>query len=165
MGVAGEASDSTICGQGCAMSCLSMALNRAGIEINGQPSNPGSLNAWLRKNDGYECVNDNCNNLVLTAVETLAPDQVLSLGEPSLPFDTTLATMVTNLETNELAAFAHVMTGDPQKLNHFVYVTGVKSSASGKYEFYTNDPGYNQTSYAYADMRDVLLYNIRDTPQ
>ncbi|RYG57094.1 hypothetical protein EON66_01240 [archaeon] len=38
MGVSGPGERSTICGEGCAMSSLSMALAAYGITINGTPS-------------------------------------------------------------------------------------------------------------------------------
>lgn len=43
----------TVCAVGCLMSSISMALNGHGISIAGQPSNPGTLNAWLKANNGY----------------------------------------------------------------------------------------------------------------
>lgn len=43
----------TLCAVGCLVSSVSMALNGWGIKSNGHPSNPGSLNDWLRGHSGY----------------------------------------------------------------------------------------------------------------
>lgn len=48
----------TICEVGCLMSSVSEALAGKNIEIESQPSNPGVLNAWLRKHGGYNANND-----------------------------------------------------------------------------------------------------------
>lgn len=106
MGVPGhEAEDDTVCHQGCAMSCVSMALAGYNITINGtffflrdlrtivgfrgltrvgQTATPGTLNDWLRQNDGYLCASGDCCNLVLDAPARLSP-RVKSLGEPNVP--------------------------------------------------------------------------------
>ena len=43
----------TICQVGCLISSVSMALNSRNLTIDGQDSNPGTLNAWLRTHEGY----------------------------------------------------------------------------------------------------------------
>lgn len=48
----------TICAVGCLMSSVSMSLNGKNILINGQTSDPGVLNHWLQKNQGYDDSND-----------------------------------------------------------------------------------------------------------
>ena len=49
MGVAGAGERSTVCGEGCAISCLAMVLNELQVPYPGAPTliNPGSLNMWL----------------------------------------------------------------------------------------------------------------------
>jgi hypothetical protein len=42
----------TVCAVGCLMSSISMAIGENNILIQGQVSNPGTLNAWLRANNG-----------------------------------------------------------------------------------------------------------------
>jgi hypothetical protein len=42
----------TVCDVGCLMSSISMAIGENNILIAGQTSNPGTLNAWLRTNNG-----------------------------------------------------------------------------------------------------------------
>ena len=49
MGVAGAGERSTVCGEGCAITCLAMVLNELQVPYPGAPTliNPGSLNMWL----------------------------------------------------------------------------------------------------------------------
>ena len=78
MGTKGNGEDSTICGEGCAMSSLSDALAAYGATVPLQtaplnvtvnmPSTPMTFNAWLEVNNGYHCADGDCNNLVLDAV-------------------------------------------------------------------------------------------------
>ena len=50
----------TICYSGCLISSLAMALNQCNVqlEVRGETvaTNPGTLNAWLQLNNGYEDV-------------------------------------------------------------------------------------------------------------
>ena len=48
----------TICEVGCLMSSISMAISGWGISIDGNASNPATLNTWLRDNNGYNSDND-----------------------------------------------------------------------------------------------------------
>ena len=67
------------------MTSLSMALSGLGVEIPQAPSTtPETLNSWLIGHDGYKCLANDCDNLVLNAVERLT--SVLSLdGESQKP--------------------------------------------------------------------------------
>lgn len=92
MGTAGNGERSTICGEGCAMSSTSMALNGLGITIDGISANPQSLNAWLERTPGgYLCAAGDCNNLNLTIIQDVgsptAPHLELigELPKPSIP--------------------------------------------------------------------------------
>ena len=38
--------------------------------------NPGELNTYLVKNNGYECADGDCNNLVLNVLDTITDKQV-----------------------------------------------------------------------------------------
>jgi hypothetical protein len=44
--------------------------------------------------------------------------------------------------------------------SHFVRLTGGMQSHGSHIFFEVNDPGFNQTRYAYDQIHDVLLYNI-----
>ena len=49
----------TICKVGCLMSSTSMALAGNSILIDGKiPANPGTVNTWLKDNNGYDSTND-----------------------------------------------------------------------------------------------------------
>lgn len=77
MGVAGAGERSTVCGEGCAMSCLAQVLSSCGVRLPGGAgptalaANPQSLNSWLLAHKGYTCIDGDCNNLVLDAVQRL----------------------------------------------------------------------------------------------
>ena len=47
----------TICQVGCLISSVSMALNSRNLTIDGQDSNPGTLNAWLRTHSVIKNIN------------------------------------------------------------------------------------------------------------
>ena len=82
MGTKGHGERSTICGEGCAMSCAAMALAGAGFALPSKdPLDPGSLNAWLIHNNGYRCDAGDCNNLVLTAPDALTGGRMRLIGE------------------------------------------------------------------------------------
>lgn len=68
MGVNGIGERATICREGCAMSCVAMALAGNGFKLptqetnlrhgwlqNGADITPKSLNMWLEQNEGYTC--------------------------------------------------------------------------------------------------------------
>lgn len=59
----------TICDVGCILTSTSMALNYYHISIDGQSANPGTLNKWLKANNGYTSGNDFIEN----RLEKLSP--------------------------------------------------------------------------------------------
>jgi len=150
MGVPGkDAQDDTICHQGCAMSCVAMALAGFKLSINGSLVTPGSLNTWLRGNNGYTCIAGDCCNLILSAPNGLAPKRVRCLGEPQTPFLPTLVKMI----RSGIIVLLHVTNPQP---HHFVLVTGFQAPNL----FIVNDPFYPRTSYSYEEVHDVLLYDM-----
>jgi len=156
MGTKGNGEDSTICGEGCAMTSLSMALFAFGalIPIAGstQPSNPATFNSWLEANAGYVCLDGDCNNLVLNAVSRLNASWTLGgeLPVTQLP----LAALEAGLDGSPATVYlAHV-----RDQGHFVLLTGYIGAGSGN--FTVNDPYYNSSTYAYGDIHDVIVYNV-----
>jgi len=148
MGVVGqEAQDDTICHQGCAMSSVSMVLAGFNITIDGMISTPQTLNMWLRKNNGYICLDGDCCNLILDAPNKIAPTKIRSLGEPMTPFLPTLQKMV----DMGLIVIAHV-----RDRTHFVLITGYEQPDI----FNVNDPAYPTATYRYSEIHDILLYDI-----
>lgn len=153
MGVPGQdAEDDTICGQGCAMSSVSMALAGYGVQINGAVPTPQSLNNWLRKNNGYHCMDNDCCNLVLDAPTWIAPNQVRCLGESDqAPFLPTLRKMA----EAGIVVLLHVPNPGP---HHFVLMTGLVPG--NETAFAVNDPYYTKFQYDYTEIHDVLVYDM-----
>ena len=131
------------------MTSVAMALSGFNIKINGEIPTPRVLNKWLRENDGYVCINGNCNNLVLNSINKISP-KVRSLGEPQTPFIETLQSFIVN---DGLSLMAHV-----RNRHHFVLITGVNDENS----FLVNDPNYDVKSYEYDEISDLLVYDISE---
>jgi len=137
------------------MSCVSMGLAGWAIPINGSTATPETLNAWLRANSGYLCAGGDCNNLVLTAPSGLSTHElnVTFIGENQKP---PLDVLHGWLRTGGYVPILHV-----RNRHHFVLCTGYDSSHPST--LYVNDPGYDQESYDYAEVSDILLYTIVPT--
>ena len=141
----------TICAVGCLMSSTSMALNGNGININSStPVNPGSLNTWLRNNNGYDGTND--------FYEEVLP-KISSPGNVVWPKDGMHKTNDLKLQTVQLylekgrVMIANVMNG-----SHFVLVTGWEQENEDA--LFVNDPGFNLNNYSYS--QDVVGWRIFD---
>ena len=52
----------------------------------------------------------------------------------------------------------HVAIAHVRNNTHFVLITGWDSN--GAEFFYVNDPGFDQESYDYTDISDVILYDV-----
>jgi hypothetical protein len=157
MGVQGNGERSTICGEGCAMSCLAMVLSGIGVRVFGTlPATPQTLNAWLLVNAGYTCIDGDCNDLVLDAVQRLDP-RVRLVGYLDVvpPF----ADLAAGVQRGALAYIARIVPDDPRFESHFILLTGVSPSAPST-NFTVLDPYYPKTQYAYTDFKDLLVYNI-----
>jgi hypothetical protein len=145
----------TICEQGCAMSCVSMALNflNFSLPVNGSSwaSTPQTLNWWLREQNAYLCLGHDCNNLELTAPQGLSTSsqKIAFVSEQAKGSFSSLQFWM--LRGN--VAVAHVRNN-----THFVLLTGWDSDFQQP-AFYVNDPGFNQTVYEYSDISDVILYS------
>jgi len=160
MGVNGNGERSTICGEGCAMSCLAMVIAGLGIEINGSGATPASLNAFLETNGGYVCDAGDCNNLVLNASEKVDPRVVL-IGELSLPPYDFVAEAINK---GEVAFLAHRHICDSGGcFSHFVLLTGV-TGGPGSGNFSILDPFYPPEPINIESILDVIMYNISQVP-
>lgn len=154
MGTAGNGERSTIAGEGCAMSSLSMALNGLGITIPidgyNKQANPQTLNSWLLNNNGYTCAAGDCNNLVLNAVSRLN-SSVQLVGEitptPSVSY------LQQGLASGQYIFLAHV-----RNAHHFVLLTGYKPGDNNG--FLVNDPMLYTNYYPYANISDVIAYKV-----
>ena len=161
MGTSGPGEQNTICHEGCAMSCVAMALAGSGFTLpDGGAPNPGSLNSWLQAHDGYTCDKGDCNNLVLDAPNRLTGGRMRFVGEWNAS-DVSLASVAANLASKEMTYVAHVrIPPPPHPVRHFVLLTGFDNSSSS---FTVLDPGYDVSTYAVADVHDYLLYETLPT--
>ena len=129
----------TICEVGCLMSSISMSLFGWNIQINGNPANPGSLNAWLQNNSGYNSDND----LSEAAIPDISPSQI------TWPIDGMHRTNDLSIYTvrayllKQRVVIANVLEG-----SHFVLVTGF--SYDDEDTLFVNDPYFNTTSYSFS---------------
>jgi hypothetical protein len=139
----------TVCSEGCAMTCISMALTSYGYKINGKSPDPGTLNAWLVDNEGYLCLDGNCNNLALEQVQKIdVYGNIKFLGEifrPSL----TQGYLVKALDSGM------VVIGHVRNRTHFVLLNGSENDGD---VFTVMDPFYNSTTYTYEDITDAIVY-------
>lgn len=154
MGTKGNGERSTICGEGCAMTSLAMVLASLPIPspYNGSTYttiNPGIFNMWLENNQGYECLDGDCNNLILNSVSQLN-GTVQLIGELPPP---SITTIENGIDSGLIAFLAHV-----QNRSHFVLLTDYASPGSGY--FTVNDPYYNLTNYMYQDISDIIMYAL-----
>eukprot|EP00040_Diaphanoeca_grandis_P031787 m.190851 g.190851 ORF g.190851 m.190851 type:complete len:377 (+) comp32415_c3_seq2:181-1311(+) len=143
--------NTTVCRVGCLMSSTSMALAGHGIDVDGVPATPGSLNAWLRTHSGYDNDND-FDESVLPKVSSLLPP-----GTVSWPKDGHRST--NDISVDELITFlrSRVIIANVMHGGHFVLVVGVDSDRD---TLIVNDPGFNRTTYSYTN--DVVGWRIFD---
>jgi len=130
-----------------------MALNAVGVKINGQASDPGTLNNWLVNNNGYTCADGDCNNLVLDIVNKVSGGVLTFVSEQEKQ---SIATIQAGLQKNAAVYLAHVRNN-----HHFVLLTSWNDSIS---QFNVNDPFYNVTSYPYENITDIILYTVGPQP-
>ena len=80
MGTVGPFHRSTICGEGCFMSCMAMLLQGLGFASPAGRITPDTLNDWLLSNDGYECKGGDCDNFVLTKPAEITGGRMRLIG-------------------------------------------------------------------------------------
>jgi hypothetical protein len=153
MGVVGPGERNSICNEGCAMSCVAMALAGLGATVGGGHAvTPGTFNTWLIANDGYLCLDGDCNNLNLTAPERLSPVLPL-IGEHAKPSFNQIAS---DLDDGSVVHVAHV-----RNRSHFVLLTA--PTADG-FAFHVRDPGFDRDTYTYVEVSDIIRYKINRYP-
>ena len=129
-------SSSTICKVGCLMSSVSMALASAGKTINGQQSNPKTLNAFLKSNGGYS------GNLFIWG--SVGRFGVTYEGQPSDK------TAIRNAICANKVVILNVNNG-----GHWVLATGFNGDT-----FNVNDPGYTRSTYGLNDFGVAGIYRF-----
>jgi hypothetical protein len=189
---AGVGERATICKEGCAMSCLAMALAGYGIVLpSSMPSlpsvpTPGTLNAYLVANGGYKCAGGDCNNLVLDATNAASGGRVRLVGEWGGPCcggsaaKPSLAWMRQQLSNGPPRSTAPspplldpykpedrhvVLIAHVRNGTHFVLLTeAAPDDANASRLFDVHDPFFPATQYSYDDMSDILIYSVLKTP-
>ena len=159
-GVPGDGEQATVCLEGCAMSDVSMALAGLNLTIPDPynansmiTANPGTLNNWLKANQGYICLDGDCNNLILWIIDNLTNNHLqvrngTALTNPSL-FD-----IRRGLDAQDAIYIAH----NPS-ISHFVLFTQPSFGWLDE-TFYVHDPGFNATIYNFNETGGYLIYNI-----
>jgi hypothetical protein len=138
----------TICKVGCLMSSVSMALNGHNILIDGQLSNPHTLNQWLRKNGGY----DNNDDLYEDIVPKINPQRIVWLGS-KIPGKSLSPEVVKQyLLSKNTVVIANVRDG-----GHFVLVVGFDETLT---KWYVNDPGFDVEYYTYDQVVGWRLFKM-----
>ena len=134
----------TVCKVGCLMSSISMGLAGWKISIDGQASNPGTLNAWLKENAGYT----SSNNLIEDALNAIVPGIWSASG-----MHKTNDLMPSDLPQymDDCIVVANVMNG-----RHFVLATGWDASAPDIVQ--VNDPGFDTSEYSFSS--DIVGWRI-----
>ena len=141
----------TVCREGCAMSCISMALATYDYSVSAKPADPGSLNSWLVDNNGYSCVDGNCNNLNLPQVEKVdVYGRIKYIGEIFPP-------VLTKSYILDALEGGLVVLGHVRNRTHFVLLNGSVDSGN---TYTVIDPYYNSTSYSYDEISDVIVYSM-----
>ena len=133
------------------MTALSSFLQDKGVTIEGEPSNPNTLNHWLRHNNGYVCVAGDCDNLNLPDVHALDERVTLVGFERSF----TLSDVISWIKRG-WAAILHV-----QNSSHFVLATGyfVDSSNEPNGTIIVRDSFFPRLTREFNEVSHVLLYS------
>lgn len=113
-----------------------MALNGLGKKINGQDSNPKTLNAFLLANGGYYG-----NLFVWGAVSRFG---LTYLGQPSNKQE------IKNYVCQNYVVILNVNNG-----GHWVLATGVNGDT-----FTVNDPGFSRTTYSASEVGVAGVYRV-----
>ena len=126
-------SSTTICGAGCLMSSVAMAL--AGI---GKSYNPSSLNNWLKGHGGYV----SGDNFVWGSVKPIGLSYVGKVSN---------ANIASNLAAN------HIVILNVHGGHHWVLATSMSGST-----IHVNDPGYSTSSYTLSEIvaNNSGLYHV-----
>ena len=150
MGVNGNGERATICLEGCAITCVAMSLAGLNLTINDSVSNPGTLNTWLIDNDGYQCMDGDCNNLKIPMIDNLTQG-VYEVNDNN-GNAWTMKDIRRGLDAQDMVFIAH----NPS-LEHFVLAT----NASWEDDIFSVlDPYFDATTYELSETDGFIAYNI-----
>jgi len=131
------------------MSSISMGLNGHGISIDNKPSNPGTLNAWLKANRGYTQGDD----LEESALPRINASTVSWPSDGMHTANDLSVDIVRGYLLRGRTVVANVMNG-----GHFVLVVGFNYSAPT--QMMVHDPGFTRASYDYK--ADIMGWRVFD---
>lgn len=134
------------------MSSISMGLAGHQISIDGHPSNPGTLNEYLKQNGGYTEQND----LLESVVPSIDPSRIS--WNPAVDMILSGTDLTTNNITQILKEPDMIIIGNVMQGRHFVLLTGY--SLQNPDQFFVNDPGFNTTFYMYSDFVGYRMFNM-----
>jgi hypothetical protein len=127
----------TVCKVGCLMSSIASALAGHGILVDGQSSNPGTLNAWLRSNGGY----DKNNDLEEGVIPKLSARVSWTCGWCGAFRNATVFSIGDIAQQLEQG---HVIIANVDAGGHFVVVTGYNVTDD---VVFVNDSGFTRNCY------------------
>lgn len=123
------ACSSTICSEGCAMTCVAMLLKTNGVNVD-----PGQLNTWLTNNNGYD---PNCN--IDWGTAATYPGSTMTW--PNLSYNFNLPTIKGEIDAGNPVIVSVFTLTNPT--NHFVVVKGYTGSGTTMNDFVVADPLYS----------------------
>ena len=141
----------TVCAVGCLMSSTAMALAGHGIGVGAARADPGTLNAWLRANNGY----DSSNDFNEAALPPLDPQHIAwsDAGGMHRQNDVPLPAI------QALLSAGAPVIANVDKGRHFVLVVGWDDAHADT--ILVNDPGFERTNYSYSnDVVGWRLFNM-----
>lgn len=134
-------SSNTICAAGCAMSSVAMTLATFHENVNGQTTDPKTLNSWLINHGGYVSGD-------LLVWNSIAPLGKLHMLE--------YVSSISRTQLQQYIRSCYPVIANVRNGGHWVLITGYESSNSDLY--YVNDPGFNTDSYTYQGMSHFVVY-------
>lgn len=155
-----------VCQVGCFMSSVSMALSGRGITVptstdsSSVPSNPGTLNAWLKTHNGYVPT----DLLDASVIPKLSPRVSLGADYMHKTNDLSYQQVAALMASGNKAVVANVHNG-----RHFVLLKGYLANAllpayantnMSNAAFACNDPGFDTPSYTHADIVGYRIFSI-----
>ncbi len=137
----------TVCKVGCLMSSIASALAGHGVLVDGENANPGTLNAWLRSNGGYDKDND-LEEGVIPKLSSRVSWTCSWCGAFRNATAFSISDIAQQLE------LGHVIIANVDAGGHFVVATGYNITEE---TIFVNDSGFTRNCYP---MNQVVGWRI-----
>ncbi|ETO13815.1 hypothetical protein RFI_23552 [Reticulomyxa filosa] len=137
---------------GCAMTSVAIALSGLDFDINATLANPGTLNEWLETNNGYLCMDGDCNDLNIPIIDNLT-NGMLRYDDSSS--NSSLNEVRRGLDAQDTIFIAHIPS-----LSHFVFCLNASWTGSNAQQIQVLDPYFNTTSYNVDQIGSFIVYGI-----